>query len=155
MKKIIIYIDMDDVLCNYSKARAKALELNPDIAYPQSQYGFFRKLEPLDGALESVAYLKSIAIFDVYILTAPSIYNPLSYSEKREWIENHLGMEMVKRLIISSNKGLNKGDYLIDDHISGRGQENFEGTFIHFGSPDFKDWKEVLYYFNNKYDLKK
>jgi len=147
--KQVIYIDMDDVLCNFSKAHKNALETNPAIGFPQSQYGFFRKLEPMEGAIESVDYLLKQAKFDVYILTAPSIHNPSCYTEKREWVEEHLGMEMVKRLIISPHKGLNKGDYLIDDHVSGKGQENFEGKLIHFGSDDFPDWKKVIHYLKN------
>lgn len=147
MRKII-YIDMDDVLCNFSKAHKKALAENPAIGFPQSQYGFFRKLEPIEGAIDAVDYLLKQEKFDVYILTAPSIYNPSCYTEKREWVEEYLGMEMVKRLIISPHKGLNKGDYLIDDHVSGKGQEKFEGELIHFGSAGFPSWKEVLFYFS-------
>jgi 5'(3')-deoxyribonucleotidase len=76
-------------------------------------------------------------------LTAPSEHNPLSYTEKRIWIEKHLGFDFVERLIICSNKSLLKGDILIDDHISGKGQENFEGQLIHFGSEEFLNWVMV------------
>jgi len=38
------------------------------------------------------------------------------------------------------------GDYLIDDHASGRGQEDFQGELIHFGSEKFPDWKVILNY---------
>ncbi len=144
MDSKIIYIDMDDVLCQFSSAHAEVLTTYPEIVYPQSQYGFFRKLKPVDGALASAKYLMSRPDFEVYILTAPSVYNPSCYTEKREWVEMHLGMELVKRLIISPNKGLNKGDYLIDDHLVGRGQEHFEGMLIHFGSDQFPDWQSVL-----------
>jgi 5'-nucleotidase len=147
MKKSILYIDMDDVLCQFSEAQTKALKQNPAIGFPQSQYGFFRKLKPMENAISSVQRLRESKRFEVYILTAPSIRNPLCYSEKREWVENHLGIKMVERLIISPNKGLNKGDYLIDDHTSGRGQEGFEGKLIHFGSDEFPDWKTVIDYF--------
>ncbi len=44
---------------------------------------------------------------------------------------------MTLKLIICSNKGLLKGDILIDDHISGRGQEFFEGKLIHFGQNEY------------------
>lgn len=43
------------------------------------------------------------------------------------WIKEYLGFDMLEKLILSHNKGLNKGHYLIDDHISGKGQEKFEG----------------------------
>ena len=51
---------------------------------------------------------------------------------------------MTTNLIICSHKGLLKGDILIDDHASGRGQELFEGKLIHFGQDDYPDWETVL-----------
>lgn len=144
---------MDDVLCDYTTCHKEAVSQNPKIPYPQSQYGFFRNLRPIKGSLEATKYLNSQSIFDVYILTAPSIKNPLCYIEKRLWIEDYLGLEMVKKFIISPNKGLNKGDYLIDDNLSGRGQENFAGKLIHFGSVEYSDWQKVVGYFKRQYRL--
>jgi 5'-nucleotidase len=140
---MIIYIDMDDVLCDYSHAHAKALMQNPSLRFPQSQHGFFENLVPIEGGLETVKYLKKSNKYAPYILTAPSEHNPFSYTEKRIWIEKHLGFDFVERLIICSNKSLLKGDILIDDHISGKVQENFEGQLIHFGSEEFMNWVMV------------
>lgn len=154
MEKKIIYIDMDDVLCNYTELHREKLKKEPNIKYPQSQYGFFRKLEAKEGAIESLNYLRSQNIFDLYILTAPSVKNPLCYSEKREWVEEKLGIDMVNRLIITPNKGLNKGNYLIDDHRKGKGQENFEGELIWFGSASYPSWEKVIDHFREQYKLK-
>ena len=140
----VLYIDMDDVLCNYSDAHRKALALNFEMKFPQSKANFFRNLKPTEGDIEAVKQLKEI--YEVYFLTAPSVRNPLCYTKKRLWIEDHFGYEMTKLLIISPNKGLNKGAYLIDDHIDGAGQENFEGELIQFGIDQFADWKRVLNY---------
>ena len=137
---------MDDVLCNYTAAYQYALTENPEIKYPQSQYGFFRNLKPIKDSIKSIKQLDQDNRFEVYILTAPSYRNPLCYSEKREWVEVYLGMPFVKRLIISPNKGLNKGDYLIDDNDSGKGQEHFEGELIKFGSAKYPDWGSVMAY---------
>jgi len=82
--------------------------------------------------------------FDPYILTAPSTKNPMSYTEKRVWVEKHLGMEMVERLIISPNKSLLKGHYLIDDNIEGKGQEGFEGEVLQYGSALYPNWNAVM-----------
>ena len=38
---MIVYIDMDDVLCNFTETANQDLKLNPAIKFPQSQYGFF------------------------------------------------------------------------------------------------------------------
>ena len=83
----------------------------------------------------------------VHILSAPSVFNPLCYTEKRLWVENYPGFEFVHKLILASNKGLLKGDYLIDDYIAGRrGQENFDGELIHFGSNKHPDWLAIMKY---------
>lgn len=63
--------------------------------------------------------------------------------EKRIWIERYFDYKFTEKLIICSNKGLLKGDILIDDHIEGRGQESFEGELFHFGSPILPDWKSI------------
>lgn len=140
---MIIYIDMDDVLCDFSGAHAEALRVSPGIKYPQSQYKFFERLAPIDGAVEAVTFLRNSSEYTPYVLTAPSTRNPMSYIEKRVWIERVFGYSFVDRLIICSNKGLLKGSILIDDNISGKGQENFEGRIFHFGSAQYPNWSAV------------
>ena len=146
---MIVYIDMDDVLCDYTAAFNKAIKEMPSIAFPQSQYGFYANLAPITGAIESVQKLINSEGFDPYILTAPSTRNPFSYTEKRVWIEKYFGIEFTEKLIISPNKGLLKGDILIDDLISGRGQESFEGQIMQFGSVSYPNWKAVMVQFKN------
>lgn len=143
MKKIV-YIDMDDTLCDLQTAVKTAKHRNPKMPFPQAEYGFFANLEPLPFAKEAVTRLSSSEKYEPWILTAPSLINPLCYTEKRVWVESHLGMKMVERLIISPNKALLKGDYLIDDNIEGKGQEGFEGELIQFGSNEFPSWKAII-----------
>ncbi|ODS15406.1 hypothetical protein BCD66_05840 [Pseudoalteromonas tetraodonis] len=135
-----VFVDMDDVLCDYSGAYKKALEQCPEVRYPQSQFDFFRKLAPIEGAIDALRNLDSSTRAEVYILTAPSIKNPHCYTEKRVWIEEHLGTRFIEKLIISPNKGLLIGDVLIDDHTSGAGQENFKGKLMQFGSEKYPNW---------------
>lgn len=141
---MIIYIDMDGVLCDFDGAMARGKKRFPELPFPQSRKGFYENLVPLPGALEAMEELLKSSNYMPYILTAPSIHNPLSYTEKRIWTEKHLGFKWAKRLIISPNKSLLRGDILIDDHISGRGQEGFDGRLIHFGSADYPGWEAVL-----------
>jgi 5'(3')-deoxyribonucleotidase len=150
--KKIVYVDMDGVLCDYHGAYSDAIKINPKIEYPQSQHGFFSNLEPITGAIESMRWLLESKFFDVHILTAPSIHNPMSYTEKRVWVEKWLGFDMVKKLIITRNKALNKGDFLIDDNTEGNGQSKFEGELIHFGSESFPTWIEVSIFLNKLYE---
>lgn len=136
-----IFIDMDNTLCDYT---GKFLEMQAASAnllpYPQSQYGFFTSLAPLPGAVEAYQMLEEQ--YEVYILTAPSYLNPLCYTEKRVWVEQHLGLETTRNLIICQRKGLLKGDFLIDDHL----YPEFEGRQIHFGQKPFETWQKVLEY---------
>lgn len=140
---MIIYIDMDDVLCDFSGAHAQALKATPGIAFPQSQHGFFSGLKPLEGAIDAVLALIESPQYNPYILTAPSTRNPFSYTEKRVWIESMFGYEFVKKLIICANKGLLKGSILVDDNVSGKGQEDFEGKLIQYGSGQYQNWASI------------
>ena len=78
---MIIYIDMDDVLCDFYGAHRKALVDNPKLLFPQSQHGFFANLPEIEDAVASLNGLINSPKYDPYILTAPSIKNPLSYTE--------------------------------------------------------------------------
>jgi 5'(3')-deoxyribonucleotidase len=56
-----------------------------------------------------------------------------------------LGEAAKKRLILSHNKHLNIGDYLIDDRTA-NGAGKFTGMHIHFGTERFPDWDSVVSY---------
>jgi len=89
-ERINVYVDQDDVLANFAKQHQIDLLTNQAIQYPQAVYGFFDKLKPLPNALESRRELEYMG-FDVWILTRPAVYNKLCYTEKRVWMEQHLG----------------------------------------------------------------
>jgi len=147
MKKKICYIDMDGVLCDFYGA----IEKHPDKdKYTKSTYdmipGIFDNLDPLPGAIEAFEYL--FDAFDVYILSTPPWRNPDAWVHKKEWIEKYIP-KAKRRLILSHHKNLAKGDYLIDDTWF-RGQKDFEGEWLHFGSYKYPDWKSVVQYLNTK-----
>ncbi|WP_421920409.1 5' nucleotidase, NT5C type [Marinifilum sp.] len=148
MKNTIIYIDMDDVLCDFMGAYHEHIQNCPEMKFPQAQVDFFRNLKPIKGAIEAFDKLSELQNYTVYILSAPSEMNPLSYMEKRIWVENHLGYNAVEKLILSPNKALLKGDYLIDDYTEGKGQDQFEGKLLNFGSNKFPNWNSILNYFS-------
>jgi 5'(3')-deoxyribonucleotidase len=147
---------MDNTMFDFQGRYDQMIEKNPGVQYPQSQYGFFENLKPLPSAIHAFnallhsKHLDKGVWFDPYILTAPSTMNPLSYTEKRNSIEKHLGSAALDRLIISPVKHLNKGDYLIDDMSRGKGQNFFEGELILFGSDKYPDWASVLTYLKGK-----
>jgi 5'-nucleotidase len=143
MKKIV-YIDMDDTMVHFKEPYFKSKIESPHIQYPQSQLKFFEDLEPIEGAIDAFNYFLNSDHFDPYILTAPSIKNLHCYTEKAMSIKKNLGEDVLNRLIISPVKNLLKGDYLIDDNFTGKGQDLFEGELILFGSSEFPDWNSIL-----------
>ena len=100
-------------------------------------------MKPLDGALEAYTILAST--YDHYILSTAPWGNICSWSDKAAWVQTHLGDSAKKRLILSHNKNLNIGDYLIDDRTA-NGAAQFMGEHIHFGSAKFPNWNSVLDY---------
>ena len=149
-KKIRVFVDMDGVLCDFDNAHKEAIEKNPNIRYPQSQYGFFANLKPIPRAIEYYKLIRDVNNYDMRILTSPSVLNPMSYTEKRVWVEKYLGIEEAKKMILAPDKSLLIGDFLIDDynyHKESK-QHEFQGELIWFGSKEFEDWVAVGNYFN-------
>jgi len=140
----IVYVDMDGVLCDFQSAFDAAF-IPGKVEYPQSQARFFENLKPIPGAIDAMHELNKH--YAVWILTRASVMNPYSYTEKRIWVEEHLGMEFCDRLIMCPNKSLLKGDYLIDDSTTDN-QKEFDGYFIHFGGQYFPGWAEVMNFFD-------
>lgn len=140
---------MDGVLCDYEGRRAEYRASRPEILHPQYEEGFFSGLDPIPGAVDSFRAISERFGSEVYLLTSPAENSPGCYSEKRQWVEAHLGRGSVSRLIISPHKHLLRGDYLVDDHVEGKGQDRFGGRLIHFGSEEFPDWAAVLEFFRS------
>lgn len=143
-KKKIVYVDMDNVLVDFESARNKLPEGVWDAAPDKADLpGVFALMEPLDGAID--AYKALHAKYDVYILSTSPWANHTAMNDKLVWVKKHLGDHGYKRLILSHNKHLNRGDYLIDDRPN-NGAAEFEGEWIQFGSTKFPDWPTVLEY---------
>lgn len=147
-KRAVVHVDMDGVLCDYDGAWARAKE-ESGLEFPQSQQGFFYSLEPLPGAIEGFKWLWNHPLVDAHILTAPSPKNAYSYTEKRLWIEKHLGMDVVYKTTLAVDKSLVAGDYLIDDRLA-NGQLAFKGELIRFGSGDHPNWIVVREYLDKQ-----
>lgn len=153
VEKEDLFIDMDGVLCDFEKRiyqiypnaiNADEEEFKRIVDIAQATPGFYRSLPPMPGAIE--AFKKLSTKYDVYILSAPSWADAHSYSEKREWVNDHLGDEYAyRKLILTHNKGHFRGKALIDDRTK-YGVDKFGGEHIQFGTGRFKDWASVLEY---------
>lgn len=145
MDKKIVYIDMDGVLVDLGAAIER---LDPQVraAYGTNideVPGLFANPEPIQGAVD--AFKRLCNKYDVYILSTAPWGNPSAWSDKRLWVERYLGKDAYKRLILSHNKHLCAGDYLIDDRRA-NGANKFQGELIQFGTKKYKGWNEVLEY---------
>jgi 5'-nucleotidase len=143
MAKPILLIDMDGVQVDYyghfleiwkqkypDRIAVEANELNSfyiEDAYPK-EYAedivsitrakdFFRGIKPIAGAVETMNRILVEGEFDPYICTAPELdaVDQCCFTEKAQCIEEHLGKEWLKRTIITKDKTLVHGDFLIDD----------------------------------------
>lgn len=74
--------------------------------------GFFRGLEPLPGAIPSVAMLN--ATHEVLLVTAAE--TPISFKEKAEWVRQHMPFLTKRQLVLMHEKQLIPADYFVDDN---------------------------------------
>lgn len=146
----ILYVDMDNVLVDFKSGIERVSE--DMLARYEGDYdeipSIFALMDPVEGAVD--AYRKLSARYDTYILSTSPWENPSAWMDKLNWVKKHLGGRKgdpaYKRLILSHNKHLNKGDYLIDDRPHANGADRFEGEVIHFTSEQYPDWNAVLAY---------
>jgi 5'-nucleotidase len=147
--KKILYIDMDNVIVDFASgiARLDAVLQAEFEGRLDEVPGIFALMEPMPGAIEAINVLAQK--FDTYILSTAPWLNSTAWSDKIEWVHEHLGSSqgdpLYKRLILSHHKNLNIGDYLIDDRTA-NGVDKFKGEHIHFGTEKFPDWHSVFSY---------
>ena len=157
---MLILVDMDGVLCNYGAAFDKAWKTKyPDAPwfpsetattffikdqYPEEWHeqtstinvepGFFRNLEPISGGVEALRALEE-AGHVVRICTAPLTNYQNCVLEKHEWVEEHLGVEWVRKVTTTKDKVLVAGDVLIDDKPDISGLIVPSWTHVRFDAP--------------------
>ena len=144
MKKIL-YIDMDNVLVDFQSGIDR-LDQHVCLEYAgrlDEVPGIFSLMQPMLGAVNAFSTLSSL--YETYILSTAPWKNPSAWSDKLLWVKEYLGTSAHKRLILSHNKHLNAGHYLVDDRTK-NGADRFPGEHIHFGTAAYPDWNRVLSY---------
>ena len=146
IQKKILYIDMDGVLVNFQTGIDKLTESERQMYKGEEKNvpNIFSKMEPIVGAIE--AYKILAEKYDTYILSTAPWNNETALGDKVAWAKKYLGDTIYKRLILSHNKHLNEGHYLIDVRPDKNGAQYFKGELIHFGSETFPDWNAILRY---------
>lgn len=135
----IILVDMDGVICDWQgkfdellqdhyphiplllrenmtvfKSQSLYAEEHQDeIAEMMDREGFYRTLNPIEGAVEALNEMAEE--YEVFLCTAPYVTNVTCASEKMDWVREHLGQDWTERMIITSDKTLARGEILIDD----------------------------------------
>jgi 5'-nucleotidase len=137
---MLILIDMDDVLSDFDgEFYRKWNEIHPDkhITPPNERKKFYLSDESPEGYADLIrgiytapGFVKSLpeipgsmnALNDIasrghkiFICTTPLNAYQNCVKEKYEWIEEHLGFEWTKKIILTKDKTLVQGDILIDD----------------------------------------
>lgn len=111
--------------------------------------GFILSLPPIEGGLQALQDMLSLGI-DVRICTSPlAHYSGYEHCflEKYEWVERYLGSEWIERVILTRDKTLTKGEFLIDDKPEISGVCKPEWEHVVFDQPynwNIKDKRRLL-----------
>lgn len=150
---------MDDVIADFKgHPEFKGIGVTDITVARMYRPGFFRELAPVGGSLVAVRELIRMG-YDVQLLTQPVAESPHSYLEKVQWV----GMwfpELINKINMVQDKGIVRGDYLIDDNLP-KWATKFEsggGKFIHFPynlgdktcHSNEEIWKRIVFFFNDE-----
>lgn len=164
-QKPILLIDMDGVVFDYyghfstiwrqkypDRMWVKPEDLSSmyfDDCYPQGfqedileitrSKDFFEDLPPLPGAVEALKRILEDEEFEAFLCSTPDsdTVDHLGFTGKARSIEKYLGREWLRKLILTHDKTLVQGHYLIDD------KPNINGTVI-------PSWDQIV--FNHSYN---
>jgi hypothetical protein len=147
--KKIVYFDMDGVLVDFQSG-IDQLDLYQTIEY-KGRYdevpGIFGTMKPNKDMISLFNAMSSDDRFDCYVLSTAPWENPSASSDKVEWIQKYLS-KAYKRLILSHNKHLNVGDYLIDDRTA-NGAGEFGGKLLQYCEGGYTTETLRKYFLNN------
>ncbi len=153
IEKEIIHFDMDNTLIDF----VSAIEQLPDDIKEEYEGrldevpGIFALMKPMVGAVEAVQELSKY--YDCYVASTSPWENPSAWADKLCCIKSFFPEKFHKRLTLTHNKNLLRGEYLIDDRLA-NGAVDFEGELIRFGSSRFPNWKAVTKYLIQKHHFR-
>ena len=147
-----LYYPLEERTCFYVKDQYPD-ELKPLVAEILLESNFFRDMMPMEGAIEAMHEMERMGL-DVFICSSPFSTYQNCVLEKYLWVENTLGADWVKKIILTKDKTLVRGDYLIDDKPLITGIETPCWEQILYDRPynrevnkrrlTWQNWKDVL-----------
>lgn len=169
MNKKIILVDMDGVLADFDRGFIKAWKKNfpnhPQVpikkrkafrlvdTYPDglekeirgiiSSPGFFKNLKLIPGGKEALKKMQDLG-HEVLICTSPISMYENCVLEKYHWVAKNLGFEWTKKVIMTKDKTLVLGDFLIDDKPEHTGLRKPSWKHVLFDTPYNKHVKTKL-----------
>jgi 5'-nucleotidase len=163
--KVILLIDMDGVQADWTKrVLSTYAEKYPDRFVPKQEdvteffieglfpeehredllkiprtKGFYASLETIPGSIEAMKDIEENCkdFIEPYICSAPELdfEDLLCHSEKAQWVKKILGDFWLKRMILTKDKTVVRGDYLIDDKPVITGAVDPQWKHIHLKQP--------------------
>jgi 5'(3')-deoxyribonucleotidase len=144
INKIRVFVDMDGVIVDFDTFKTE-LGLTGDEV--KKRAGAYQLMKPLPGALDGIKSLVGMG-FDVWLATKPPTGVPHAYADKVSWVLENLP-EMKRKIILTHDKSLLRGEYLIDDRPHKANAQYFQGKLITFGIQGW-DWLRVLEFFRSE-----
>jgi 5'-nucleotidase len=127
----IALFDLDSTLCDYSKALRRDYNLIKSPNDPEfndfqdelpeyiknrkrmitGQSGWWENLEKFNLGFDILRIAEELE-FEIYILTKAPKHNPMAWTEKAKWAQEHVPKA---KIILTEDKGLVYGKVLVDD----------------------------------------
>lgn len=103
--------------------------------------GFYANLTPIEFSIDAVKQLAKN--YDIFFCSSPTVSNPTCHSDKAAWIDKYFGHKYAKKLILTKDKTVVYGDYLIDDKIIIKGiNRNPFWKHIYYNQPYNKEFQD-------------
>lgn len=111
--------------------------------------GFFALHPPIHKAVDAIKSLMIENIYEIFFLTSPMNSNPTCASDKLAWISRVFGKKWARRTIITCDKTVVDGDWLIDDKpwCSTNGVQIPKWTHILCRAPNNKEFTSSTHAF--------
>jgi 5'-nucleotidase len=113
------------------------------IAHPD----FFCQLPPITGAVDALHRMVELG-HDVFLCTSSYFNYPQCVSCKYRWVHEHLGQGWQRRVIITADKTVVRGDFLVDDRPELKGKFTPTWEYILYDQPynrEARQWRRLTW----------